>query len=129
MKTYLQYLAEAEARGKIDADKAAVQKGITLSRDTGGYDRVNYANRKWMATAMADGKSPNKPVDMDAYSWVEKYNSEHPFTEEEYNMFRQADATIPGDVKEVTPWSKSCEPDEVHKVSPSRNPGAIKRKK
>ena len=113
-------LSENRKEGKIKKRHAAVQQSVTKSRDEGGYDRVNYMNRKWMATAMADGKS-RKAVDMDGYSWVEKYNTEHPYTEEEYNMFRQADATIPGDVKKVIPWSKSEEPEDTHKLSPVSN--------
>jgi hypothetical protein len=103
--------------GKMKKRHASVQHGVTKSRDKGGYDRTNHMNRLWMATAMADGKS-KKPVDMDGYSWVEKYNTQHPYTEEEYNMFRQAEATVPTDSKEVTPWSKSSEPNDTHKTSP-----------
>jgi hypothetical protein len=106
--------------GKMKKRHAAVQKGVTKSRDVGGYDRVNHMNRMWMATAMADGKSTN-PVDMDSYSWMEKYNTQHPYTEEEYNMFRAAENTIPTDSKEVTPWSKSLEPEDTHTVSPVAN--------
>jgi hypothetical protein len=106
--------------GKMKKRHAAVQKGVTKSRDVGGYDRVNHMNRMWMATAMADGKS-TKPVDMDSYSWMEKYNTQHPYTEEEYNMFRAAENTIPTDSKEVTPWSKSLEPEDTHTVSPVAN--------
>jgi hypothetical protein len=114
------FVVERTVVGKIKKRHAAVQQGIVKSRDDGGYDRTNHMNRMWMATAMADGKS-KKPVDMDAYSWVEKYNTQHPYTEEEYNMFRQAEATVPTDSKEVTPWSKSTEPDDTHKVSPTAN--------
>jgi hypothetical protein len=109
-----------EREGKVKHRHASVQQGITKSRDVGGYDRVYNLNRTWMATAMADGKS-TKPVDMDSASWVEKYNTQHPYTQEEYNMFRAAEATIPTDSKEVTPWSKSVEPDDTHKVSPTSN--------
>ena len=115
----------SESNGKIHPHHKSVQRGVTKSRDVGGYDRVNYMNRKWMATAMADGKDPSKAVDMDAYSWAEKYNTEHPYTEEEYNMFRQADQTVPGDVEHVAPWSKSAEPEDTHKSSPTRQVGAI----
>lgn len=115
----------SESNGKIHPDHKSVQQGVTKSRDKGGLDRINYMNRKWMATAMADGKDPNKAVDMDAYSWIEKYNTEHPYTEEEYNMFRQADKTVPGDVIQAAPWSKSAEPDDTHKSSPTRRVGAI----
>ena len=94
--------------------------GQVKFRDKGGYDRTYHLNRIMMATAMADGKS-KKAVDMDSYSWVEKYNTQHPYTEEEYNMFRQAEATVPTDSKEVLPWSKSAEPDDTHKTSPISN--------
>jgi hypothetical protein len=109
-----------ETEGKMKKRHAAVQQGVRKSRDKGGYDRVNHMNRLWMATAMADGKS-TKPVDMDSYSWVEKYNTQHPYTEEEYNMFRSAEATVPTDSVEVTPWTKSEEPKDTHKVSPTSN--------
>ena len=107
-----------EAEGKIKKKHAAVQQGVRKSRDKGGYDRVYHMNRLWMATAMADGKNPNKAVDMDEASWIEKFNTQHPYTQEEYNMFRQAEKTIPTDSKEVIPWSKSMEPEDTHKVSP-----------
>ena len=109
-----------EAEGKVKHKHAAVQQGIRKSRDVGGYDRVYHMNRLWMATAMADGKS-TKPVDMDEASWVEKYNTQHPYTQEEYNMFRSAENTVPTDSKEITPWSKSVEPDDTHKTSPTSN--------
>lgn len=109
-----------EAEGKMKKRHAAVQQGVTKSRDVGGYDRVYHMNRLWMAAAMADGKS-KKGVDMDEASWMEKYNTQHPYTEEEYNMFRQAEATVPTESKEVNPWSKSMEPEDTHKVSPTSN--------
>jgi hypothetical protein len=85
-------------------------------------------NRLWMATAMADGQS-KKGVDMDSYSWMEKYNTQHPYTQEEYNMFRQAENTVPTDSKEVTPWTKSVEPEDTYKVSPSSTWNVKKKKK
>jgi hypothetical protein len=109
-----------EADGKIKHSHADVLQGIRKSRDVGGYDRVYHLNRLWMATAMADGKN-TKPVDMDSASWVEKYNTQHPYTEEEYNMFRSAENTVPTDSKEVTPWTKSSEPNDTHKTSPVAN--------
>jgi len=122
-----EFISENKKEGKVKKRAAAVQQGIRKSRDVGGYDRVNHMNRLWMATAMADGKS-KKGVDMDGYSWVEKYNTQHPYTQEEYNMFRQAENTVPTDSKEVTPWAKSCEPEDTYKVSPS-SPWTNKKKK
>ena len=109
-----------ERKGKVKKKHASVQQGVRISRDVGGYDRVYHMNRIWMATAMADGKD-KKAVDMDEASWAEKFNTQHPYTEEEYNMFRQAEATVPTDGQEVLPWSKSKEPDDTHKTSPTSN--------
>lgn len=109
-----------ERKGKVKKKHAAVQQGVRKSRDVGGYDRVYHLNRIWMATAMADGKS-RKPVDMDEASWAEKFNTQHPYTQEEYNMFRQAEATVPTDGTDVIPWSKSQEPDDTNKTSPTSN--------
>jgi hypothetical protein len=47
-----------------------------------------------MAMGMADGKSKDA-VEMDNASFAEKYNTVHPYTEEEYNMFISATKTIP----------------------------------
>jgi hypothetical protein len=116
----IELLSENRKEGKMKKRHAAVQQGVTRSRDVGGYDRIYHMNRIWMATAMADGKS-TKSVDMDGGSWVEKYNTQHPYTEEEYNMFRSAENTVPSESKEITPWSKSAEPDDTHKVSPISN--------
>jgi len=104
-------------RGKIHKDHASVVQGSSIARDVGGYDRVYHMNRIWMATAMADGKSTKK-VDMDPASWSEKFNSAHPYTKEEHNMLQAAYNTIPSEHHEVTPWSKSVEPDGIHKTSP-----------
>jgi hypothetical protein len=109
-----EFISENKKEGKVKKRAAAVQQGIRKSRDVGGYDRVNHMNRLWMATA--------------SYSWVEKYNTQHPYTQEEYNMFRQAENTVPTDSKEVTPWAKSCEPEDTYKVSPS-SPWTNKKKK
>jgi hypothetical protein len=110
----------SESKGKMHKHHASVQQGVMRSRDVGGYDRVYHMNRLMMATAMADGES-EKPVDMDEASWMEKYNTHHPYTEKEHKMLKSAMNTIPTDSKEVTPWSKSVEPDDTHKVSPVAN--------
>jgi hypothetical protein len=115
-----EFIIENRKEGKMKKKHAAVQQGVSKSRDKGGFDRTYHMNRLWMATALADGKN-KKPVDMDGASWVEKYNTQHPYTEEEYNMFRSAEATVPTDSKEVTPWCKSEEPEDTHKVSPISN--------
>lgn len=117
-----------EGEGTIHPHHLAVQGHVDKVRDVGGYDRVYHMNRLMMAMAMADGKS-TKPVDMDASSWVEKYNTTHPYTDEEHNMVKSAMATIPTDHKPVSKERKSREPDDTHKVSPHSNPGPITLKK
>lgn len=107
----------AEGEGTIHPHAHAASKGTHKTRDKGGYDRTYHMNRMGMAMAMADGKS-KKPVDMDAASWVEKFNTAHPYTEEEHNMLHQAMATIPTEHKEVVPYSKSQEMHDTHKTSP-----------
>ena len=101
----------------MNPDHAAAMQGVHKARDVGGYDRVYHMNRLMMAMASADGKS-RKPVDMDSASWTEKYNTIHPYTDEEENMVHQAFATIPTDHKHEVSKKKSTEPDHVHKISP-----------
>ena len=109
-----EFLTEGE--GKIHKHAEQSTRGIFKSRDVGGYDRVYHMNRMWMAMAMADGKSQDA-VEMDAASFAEKYNTVHPYTEEEYNMFIAATKTIPTDKKDVVPYSKSQEPTDTNTKS------------
>lgn len=144
MKTFLDYLAEAEGNidhapedhaapktdeKKMHPDHDAVHTGnVYRSRDVGGYDRVYHMNRIMMAMAKADGKS-TKAVDSPAETWFEKYNTMHPYTDAEANMVQAAMNTVPTDGKMVSHDNKSREPDDVHRVSPHRNPGPITRRK
>jgi len=109
-----EFLTESE--GTIAKHHEQATQGIMRVRDVGGYDRVYHMNRLWMAMAMADGKSQDA-VDMDNASFVEKYNTVHPYTEEEYNMYVSATKTIPSDQKTVVPYSKSKEPEDTNTTS------------
>ena len=109
-----EFLTEGE--GKPHHNYSQASTGVYKVRDVGGYDRVYHMNRLWMAMAMADGKSQDA-VDMDNASFVEKYNTVHPYTEEEYNMYIAATKTIPSDTKDVIPYSKSQEPEDTNKTS------------
>jgi len=113
MRAY-EFLTEGE--GKIHKHHADASPGITKVRDVGGYDRVYHMNRLMMAMAMADGKSKDA-VEMDNASFAEKYNTIHPYSEEEHNMFIAASKTIPSDTKVVIPYSKSQEPTDTNKQS------------
>lgn len=107
----------AEAEGKMPKRAEQANQGTHKVRDKGGYDRTYHMNRMMMAMAKADGKS-HKPVDMDEASYVEKFNTAHPYTKEEHNMIHQAMATIPTEHQEVVPFSKSEEMPDTNKQSP-----------
>lgn len=109
-----EFLTEGE--GKIHKHSEDASTGVIRARDVGGYDRVYHMNRIWMAMAMADGKSQDA-VEMDSASFTEKYNTVHPYTEEEYNMFISATKTIPTDSKTIVPYSKSKEPEDTNTKS------------
>jgi hypothetical protein len=70
-----------------------------------------------MAAAMADGRS-EKPVDMDAASFVEKYNVAIPYSDAEELMMYQAMATIPTDGKELVKRGRSEEAKDTNVTSP-----------
>jgi len=99
---------------------------VIRARDTGGYDRTYWLNRFGMAVAMADGKS-RKPVDSPSSSWNEKYNTLHPYTEEEVNMVHQAMATVPNEGKKLISDHHSTEMPDTHKVSPVKGFKGYKR--
>lgn len=109
-----------EVMTPIRKKHASVQQGIIKGRDVGGYDRTYHANRLAMAMAQADGKS-DKPIKSPEASWNEKYNTYHPYTQEEWNMVRSAMNTVPTDSEEALPWAKSVEPNDTHKSSPVSN--------
>jgi hypothetical protein len=143
MKTFLQYLAEAEGQQDLSPDEQSEKEGsehkmnpehdavhsdnVYRARDVGGFDRVYHMNRLMMAMAKADGKS-TKAVDSPKETWFEKYNTIHPYTEAEHNMVQSAMKTVPTDGKVVSK-GKSHEPSDVNHTSPHRNPGPITRKR
>lgn len=102
--------------GKITKNQAAPSKGVFKARDKNGIDRLYHMNRMMMAMAMSDGMSQDA-VKMDYSSFAEKYNTIHPYTEQEYNMMIQAKKSMPTDFEEVVPYSKSQEQEDTHKKS------------
>ena len=114
-----EFIAE-EKEGKIHPDHQAVMQTTRTIRDNGGYDRIDHWNRMGMAMAMHDGKTKNAipAKDMDPNSWVEKYNTAHPYTKEEDNMIVGAMKTIGSDHKHLISDHRSLEPESTHKTSP-----------
>jgi hypothetical protein len=111
-----EFVNESKANGKISKNQAGASLGIYKARDVGGYDRIYHMNRLTMAMAIADGKSLDA-VEMDASSFAEKYNTVHPYTEQEYNMFIAASKTIPTEKETIVPYSKSKESEDTHTQS------------
>jgi hypothetical protein len=74
--------------GKIGKRRQAGTRGLTKFRDIGGYDRTYELNRVMMAVACADGTSA--PLNIDTESWAGRYNTAHPYTDEEAAMLKQA---------------------------------------
>lgn len=109
----------------LHPDHENVMKGVSRSRDVGGYDRVYHMNRIMMAMAMADGVSTGKIDGVNVDTWFEKYNTMHPLTQEEDNMIRAAMKTVPTDGKHISKFSKSIEPEGANTKSvvakPKRN--------
>jgi hypothetical protein len=106
-----------EEETPLSDDQKSAQQVVHRMRDVGGYDRVYHLNRIMMATALADGKSTNA-VDVPSSSWSEKYNTAHPYTDQEYNMIKAALNTIPSDHNVVSNDHKSKELESVNKASP-----------
>lgn len=105
------------AKMKKEDEDATSSGGGVIARDQGGYDRTYHQNRLGMAMAMADGKS-TKPVKMNAAGPTEKFNSYHPYTDEEHNMLQAALKTIPSEHHKLSKRGKSEEPHDTNKVSP-----------
>ena len=115
-----EFMVEGSAPGSKmnkDHENATGSGGTILARDDGGYDRTYHMNRLSMAMAMSDGKS-TKAVKMNKAGPTEKYNSYHPYTDEEHNMIQSALKTIPSEHHTLAKRGKSSEPDDTHKSSP-----------
>lgn len=113
--------------GHISNRAEQATQGVIKARDIGGYDRTNWLNRAMMAAACADGSNTGK-LDIDGYSWAEKFNTAHPYTETEWKMLKQVLATVPTESQTVVPWSKSLEPESTNKTSPVKSFKGYKRK-
>lgn len=104
-----------ESTGQAHPHHVSAQKSFTRTRDKGGYYPSYHQMRTGLALAMADGSGD--PIDIDHETLVGPYWSYHPYTEEEYNMFIQAEKAIPTEKETMMPWSKSTEPTDTNKTS------------
>lgn len=113
--------------GKISKRHSVATQGITRFRDA-GVDRIYNLNRVMMAAGIHDGKT-DKPVEMNSASWAEKYNTAHPYTDEEHNMIQGALKTIGGPSNQLVSRSKSTELPQINRASPVRDRGPVELKK
>jgi hypothetical protein len=74
--------------GKIGQRRQVGTRGLSKFRDPQGFDRIYELNRVMMAVASADGS--DAPLDLDTESWAGRYNTAHPYTDEEAAMLKQA---------------------------------------
>lgn len=74
--------------GKIGNRRRQATRGLSKFRDPAGFDRIYELNRVMMAAACADGTGA--PLDLDTESWSGRYNTAHPYTDEEAAMVKQA---------------------------------------
>jgi hypothetical protein len=124
-KEFIKTTMQEGKTSELHTDHENVSKGVSRSRDIGGYDRIYHMNRLMMAMAMADGKS-TKAVDSPVDTWFEKYNTMHPMTQAEDNMIKAAMATVPTSGKHISKFGKSKEADGANINSPV---AAVKKNK
>ena len=74
--------------GKIGNRRQAGTRGLSKFRDPQGFDRNYELNRVMMAVATADGSGA--PLNLDTESWAGRFNTAHPYTDEEAAMLNQA---------------------------------------
>jgi hypothetical protein len=142
MKTYLEYLAEAEeaADRRLDGEKG-VSYNTTPEMDKhyadslgrvdvfhhpAQADKTHAMYRMMLATAESDG-SDDQTLTTDANSFSDVSNFSVPYSDVEGKMLDKAykHLGIPA-ILSATKSDKSQERSDVHKVSPHRRVGDIK---
>jgi len=89
----------AERDGTIGTRRQAATVGLNTFGDSERQNSDYTLNRVMMAAACADGT--NKPIDIDAKSWLGKSRSAHPYTKVEQNMLKQAFKAAGADWKDL----------------------------
>lgn len=111
-----EFLAEKQ-EGHLTKRQQQPTVGLHKFRDPGGYDRAYELNRVMMAVACADGTG--SPIDMDQASWVGKYNTASPYTEEEHEMLKQAFKAVGSETYDLNHGDlRSQELESTNKLSP-----------
>lgn len=74
-------------KGKPSKRVSVATRGTNKFRDHDLADRFYELNRVMMAVASTDGKTM---PDLNAESWIGRYNTAHPYTKEEQEMLKKA---------------------------------------
>jgi hypothetical protein len=107
----------AERDGSIGKRRQVATVGLNTFGDAERQNSDYTLNRVMMAAACADGT--NKPIDMDANSWVGKKRSAHPYTKVEQNMLKQAFKAAGANWKDLNSGNMNSEEHpEVNITSP-----------
>ena len=93
-----EFLNEQRTIAKLTKRQSFPTRGLHKFRDPGGYDRTYELNRIMMAVACADGINP---IVMDAETWSGRYNTAHPYTDEESKMLKQAYQAVGSDMEDL----------------------------
>jgi hypothetical protein len=103
--------------GKIGHRRQQATRGLSKFRDPNGFDRIYELNRVMMAVATADGT--DTPLDLDTESWSGRYNTAHPYTDEESKMLKQALRATGSEVHDLNHGdNRSQEPKSTYTNSP-----------
>ena len=86
-------------QGKLSTRNRSATVGLNVFSDSEKSNSDYTLNRVMMAAAMADGT--DKPIDMDAKSWVGKKRTASPYTEVEQKMLIQAYKAAGADYKDL----------------------------
>jgi hypothetical protein len=142
MKTYLEYLAEAEEAAdrrlegekgvsynttpKMDKHYADSLGRVDVFHHPAQADKTHAMYRMMLATAESDG-SDDQTLTTDANSFSDVSNFSVPYSDVEGKMLNKAykHLGIPATLS-ATKSDKSRERSDVHKVSPHRRVGDIK---
>lgn len=101
---------------KITNRQGQSAAGINVYSDGERWDGTYVSYRLGLAVAGTDGKIE---PDMSAKSWIGKYKSTHPYTQEEQDMLKKAYKVVGAKYKDLTHGDiKSRELDTTNTTSP-----------
>jgi hypothetical protein len=131
MKTFLEYLAEAEQLRESEIPAEHIDAVVGMEKfpklqSSDPYDAWIFA--KGIAGAHGSDKSKDFEAGFNKSGPVGQSLTVAPYTEEEHRMVKVTKNTMGTPSVQVSARG-SKETSDTHKVSPHRNPGAVKLKR